>query len=69
MGWHYAAKEFKDSDGDKYYGIVEVYPDIDGSPHTAEQVTISGESVEDLIGWMGQAIADIVNCQVVIEKD
>ena len=61
MGWHYAAKEFKESNGDTYYGLVEVYPDIGSNVHTENEVTINAESIEALKKWLQQAISDIDN--------
>jgi hypothetical protein len=71
MGWRYAAKEFKYG-GETYYGIVEVYPDLpsdtDTPVHTVNEVTISGDTVEDLTKWLRIALEDLEKYPVITEE-
>ena len=59
MKWHYAAKQFKEPNGDAYYGIVEVYPDLGPNVHTANEITINADSVDKLKEWLQLVIDDL----------
>jgi hypothetical protein len=67
--WHYAAKEFKIG-GETYYGIVEVFPDIqsttDTPVHTEEVVSITADSLEELSDWLRTAADDVAKYPCII---
>jgi hypothetical protein len=68
MGWHYAAKEFKIGD-ETYYGIVEVFPDIQSTTdipvHTEKEVSITADSLEELSKWLRIAADDVYKYPVI----
>jgi hypothetical protein len=72
MGWHYAAKEFKNGD-ETYYGIVEVYPDLqsdtDTPIHTEKEVSITADSLEELSKWLRIAADDVAKYPCIITRN
>lgn len=80
MGWHYAARKTVQEDGEEFYELVEVYPDlvpelsdylgVDAPPcsfpaHTENAVSVVGSSREDLAEWLRRAALDVLEYPVI----
>lgn len=67
-GWHYAAKKFVRDFGEEIeYGLVEVYPSLDGA-YTENAVTIFAESPKELAKWLRLAADDVEKYDAVEEE-
>ena len=63
MTWRYVAvKHVCPTTGEIHYGLHEEYPTLSTTErtYTLEEVTVTGETPEDLAGWLIQAATDVL---------
>jgi len=64
--WHYQAIKHTEDNGDVWYGIHEMYPDLNS--WTEEPVRVVGESIEDL-QWQLEAMLYDLEKEGVTDSD